>query len=132
MRVDLALKNIHKTKHLGEVIEKELAKLQKHTKAFREDSPIHLEMKLEKNAHKEDFEGWASMYIPGTILRVHEHAADKLALVNSITKNIVRQLEKHKGVNDRSDPKHKKSVSKVAAKNYNPDWEPESALSLDK
>jgi ribosome-associated translation inhibitor RaiA len=132
MRVDLALKNIRKTKHLGDVLEKDLEKLLKHTKVYKETSAIHLDVKLEKNVHKEDYEGWASLYLPGKVLRVHEHAPDKLSLVNSITKNIVRQLEKHKGVNDRSDPKHKKSISKVAAKNYNPDWEPDSALSMDK
>ena len=114
MRVDLVLKNIRKTKVLGEVIEKDIEKIENHLQSFT-DVPLHLELRLERSVHKKEYELWMGLYLPKKVLRVHEHAEDKLTCVNSAAKSMIRQIEKVKTQWNRSSSKHKLSIAEVAA-----------------
>lgn len=119
MRVDLILKNIRRTKVLGEVIEKDVEKIERHIRTFSDDA-LHLEIRLEKSPHKDDYEAWMGIYLPKKIVRAHEHAEDKLTCINETTKALIRQIEKIKGQWDRGHCKKRQSVSKVAKKNAEP------------
>ena len=119
MRVDLILKNIKKTRVLGEVIEKDVEKIERHIKGF-EDAPVHLEVKLERSLHRKEYEAWMGLYLPRKVVRVHEHADDKLTCINITTKALIRNLEKIKDQMDRSHSKGRKSVGEVAKENAEP------------
>lgn len=122
MRVDLVLKNIRRTRVLGDVVEKDVEKIERHLKTFG-DSPIHLEIRLERSLHKKEYEAWMGLYLPKKVLRAHEHSEDKLTCINITTKALIRQLEKVKTQMDRVHSKKRKGISEVAADSLEPEME---------
>jgi ribosome-associated translation inhibitor RaiA len=113
MRVDLIVKNIRKTRVLGDVIEKDIAKLARHLHMFKDENVLRLEVKLEKSMHTDDCSGTMILSIPRKVLRVSAESGDKYTCVNTLTKLLIKHLDKVKGQLEKHISHRKKGLAEL-------------------
>jgi len=113
MQVDVYLKNIRKTRLLGEAIEKDLQKIQRRVNMFKDSSNIRFELKLERLGHQTEYTASANLIMPRKKLHVTETAENKVECVNNLTKALIKQLGKFKGQVERHLSRNKKSVARA-------------------
>jgi len=113
MQVDVYLKNIRKTRLLGEAIEKDLQKIQRRVNMFKTDSNIRFELKLEKLGHHDEYTASANLVLPRKKLHVTETASNKVECVNNLTKALIKQLDKFKSQVERHLSRNKKGVAQA-------------------
>lgn len=96
MRVDVSFKNLHKNDVLERTIEKNVKKVQKRTRLFKNEAPIHLSLHLEKNPHREQFFCWANLYLPSKVLKAQANYSNTCSTVNNTFAALLKQLDKFK------------------------------------
>ncbi|MCM8773132.1 MAG: HPF/RaiA family ribosome-associated protein [Candidatus Omnitrophica bacterium] len=96
MRLDISLKNMERTPLLDNVIEKNIAKVERRLKIFRSEEAIHLSLHLEKNPHREEYFCWINMYLPFKVINVRSKLSSLTGVINDSFSALLKQMDKFK------------------------------------
>ena len=97
MRIDVSYKYLESSEFIENVIDKNIAKIERRLKIFRKDDPIHISIHLEKNPHREQYFCRAHIYLPSPkTLAAGDKGVDLSAAINKTFSAISKQLEKLK------------------------------------
>ena len=55
MRIDTSFKHLEKSTLVDNIINKNISRVERHTKMFKSDDTVHLSFHMEKNPHKDDY-----------------------------------------------------------------------------
>ena len=108
MRVDLSLKNMVRSEFLENIVENDLKKVERRLKMFRDDSPIHISIHIEKNPRKEQYFCWINVYLPRKVIRVQNNSSDLPQAINKTFGALTKNLDKLKHKVERHLRKSKK------------------------
>ncbi|HEC70034.1 MAG TPA: hypothetical protein ENI31_07120 [Candidatus Omnitrophica bacterium] len=101
MRVDVSFKNMEKSEYLEDIINKDVEKIKKRVKMFKNEDPIHLSLHLEKNPHKERYSVSANLYLPRKVLKAEERYESAVLAINKTFLALIKQLDKYKALLER-------------------------------
>ncbi len=96
MRVDISFKHLEKSSLLNNMINKNIEKIKRRTKFFKEDDVVHLSLHLEKNPHKDTYFCWINMYLPSKVLKAQSKKSDILSAITDSFSALLKQLDKFK------------------------------------
>lgn len=96
MRVDISFKYMEKSEFIDNVLEKNVKKIGRRIKIFRNDDSIHLSVHLEKNPHREQYFCRTHIYLPSKVLNVEEKAERLTLAINKAFSALSKQLDKLK------------------------------------
>lgn len=97
MRVDISFKYLQNNKIFEQVVDKNIKRLKRKLKMFKDDSPIHISGYIEKNPHREEYFAHLKVYLPSAhVLRADVREKDSLSVINKCFDALNRQLEKLK------------------------------------
>ncbi len=96
MRVDVSLKRMKKSEYLENAISKNIEKIEKRMKIFKKDEAIHISLHIEKNPHREEYLSWATLYVPGKVLKSQQRGFEATESVNKVTQALLKQINKYK------------------------------------
>ncbi|MCM8824443.1 MAG: HPF/RaiA family ribosome-associated protein [Candidatus Omnitrophica bacterium] len=96
MRLDISLKNMERTPLLDNVIDKNIAKVERRLKIFSSEEAIHLSLHLEKNPHREEYFCWINMYLPFKVINVRSKFPSLTGVINDSFLALLKQMDKFK------------------------------------
>jgi len=97
MRVDVSFKYLESSEFIENVLDNNLQKVQRRIKMFKNDTPVHLSVHIEKNPHKEQYFCRSHMYLPTSKVLAATEKGDNLSLaINKAFSAITKQLDKVK------------------------------------
>lgn len=96
MRVDVSFKNLEKSEVLERTIEKNVEKVKRRVKLFKNEDPIHMALHLEKNPHKEQYICRVNLYLPFKVLKAQHTSTNTFGALNTTFSALLKQLDKLK------------------------------------
>ncbi len=111
MRVDVSFKYLERSEFIDNVLEKNLKKIQRRVKMFKQDTPVHVSVHLEKNPHKEQYFCRTQIYLPSKVLRVEEKGTNFSIAINKVFLALAKQMDKFKS---KLEPHLRRKREKVA------------------
>ncbi|MFH1768422.1 MAG: HPF/RaiA family ribosome-associated protein [Candidatus Omnitrophota bacterium] len=96
MRVDVSFKHLEKSPLLEDIIDKNIEKVQRHVRLFKNDDAIHISFHLEKNPHRDDYFCWINMYLPFRVLKAQNRKNSPSIAINTSFSALLKQLDKIK------------------------------------
>jgi ribosome-associated translation inhibitor RaiA len=113
MRTDVSFKRMKSSEYLENIIQKDVEKIKKRVKIFRKDEAVHLSLHIEKNPHREEYLSWATLYLPGKVLKAQQRGYETAIAMNKVTQALLRQIAKYKLILERHLKKRPDSFSEV-------------------
>ncbi|MCP4651765.1 MAG: hypothetical protein GY858_00030 [Candidatus Omnitrophica bacterium] len=112
MRVDVSFKYLESSKFIDNVLEKNIGKIERRLKIFRQDAPIHVSVHVEKNPHKEQYFCRTQAYLPTKVLISEENGRNASGAINKAFSAISKQLSKLKERIEHLRHKPRRNISK--------------------
>ncbi len=103
MRIDISFKHLESSTILDNIIEKNISRIERHTKIFKPNDVVHVSFHMEKNPHKDDYFCWINMYLPFRVFKAQSRDKTPSIAINNCFAALLKQLDKarHK-LEDRS------------------------------
>lgn len=96
MRINVSLKYLEKNALIDDIIDKNLAKIERRVLLYRNNDPIHVSVHIEKNPHKEQYYCKTHVYLPARVLHTDGRGATIAVAVRIAFSALARQLTKVK------------------------------------
>lgn len=112
MRIDVSFKNMKSSDYLENIIAKDVEKVKKKTKMFKNEEVVHLSLHLERNPHREEYLAWATLYLPKKVLKSQSSSDSLPSAINKTFLGLLRQVDKYKILIERHLQKRRSKLDK--------------------
>ena len=96
MQVDVTYKNLEASALIEDAVDKNIEKLERRIKMFRDDESIHLAVNLEKSLHRNEYYCNAHIHLPGHMLKIQGKADSAEKVIHKGFEALSKQLDKLK------------------------------------
>lgn len=96
MRVDISFKHMERTSLIDNALDKNIKKIERRLKLFKDQESVHFSFHMEKNPHRNDYFCWANLYMPYKVIKASEHKQTPTLAINFCFSALTKQLDKVK------------------------------------
>lgn len=96
MRVDVSFKHLERSPLLDNVVDKNLQKIERRVKIFKDNDVVHLSLHLEKNPHRDEYLCWTNIYLPSKVIKGQSKSGTAQHAMNDCFAALIKQLDKFK------------------------------------
>jgi ribosome-associated translation inhibitor RaiA len=96
VRIEASFKNLEKSMLVEQVIQKNIKKIERRVRLFKNKDALRLSLHLEKNPHRDEVLCWANFYLPFKVLKAHSNNENLTKAITQTFSALIRQLDKLK------------------------------------
>ncbi len=81
---------------LDDILDKNIEKIDRRAKIFKNNSSLHLSVHIEKNPHKDQYFCWGQLYMPRKVISARGNSRDIVLAIGKAFSALSKQMEKVK------------------------------------
>ena len=112
MRVDYTLKNTNFSKIVKDALDKNIQKIKRRMKLFKNDDSVHLIIDIEKNPHKEVFDMKLKLFMPHKTVKAETTDKNLSKAITESFAALIKQIDKYKHILEKHINKKRTSLTK--------------------
>lgn len=96
MLVDVSFKNMENSEYIENIISKNVEKVKKRIKMFKNEDPLHLSLHLERNLHRDEYSVRVNLHLPRKVLKAQTSLSSVASSLNKSFSALIKQIDRHK------------------------------------